>query len=157
MAADRQIAANRGNASRSSGPRSQAGKRRASRNSYQHGLSKPATFGRLDRDWIEHFAHAATRGHRTLVTLELGRSAAVAQLDLLRVQQTRAAIVGQLYAAFEKPRSTTSSRRDRRDEISLALLRLKRLDRYEQRAAWARNKALRQICSIARDARTEVS
>jgi hypothetical protein len=40
MASERQIAANRQNARRSSGPRSNAGKRRSSANALRHGLSR---------------------------------------------------------------------------------------------------------------------
>jgi hypothetical protein len=43
MASERQIAANRRNASKSAGPRSQSGKSRASRNAYRHGLSRTST------------------------------------------------------------------------------------------------------------------
>ena len=39
MATERQIAANRLNAGKSTGPRSKAAKKRASRNAYRHGLS----------------------------------------------------------------------------------------------------------------------
>lgn len=39
MASERQIAANRRNARKSTGPRSTAGKNRASRNAYRHGLT----------------------------------------------------------------------------------------------------------------------
>jgi hypothetical protein len=39
MAPDRQIAANRENAKRSTGPRSEAGKARSARNALKHGLS----------------------------------------------------------------------------------------------------------------------
>jgi hypothetical protein len=41
MASERQIAANRQNARKSTGPRSASGKKRASWNAYRHGLSKP--------------------------------------------------------------------------------------------------------------------
>jgi hypothetical protein len=40
MASERQIAANRRNARRSSGPRSSAGKRRSSGDALRHGLSR---------------------------------------------------------------------------------------------------------------------
>jgi hypothetical protein len=43
MASDRQIEANRGNATRSTGPRTEAGKIRSSRNSFCHGLSRQMT------------------------------------------------------------------------------------------------------------------
>ena len=54
MASERQIAANRRNARKSAGPRSGAGRKRASRNAYRHGLtlsiSSTAAFAKqLDR------------------------------------------------------------------------------------------------------------
>src|ERR1700722_3566152 len=41
MATERQIAANRANAKRSTGPKTAAGKQRSSRNAFRHGLSAP--------------------------------------------------------------------------------------------------------------------
>ena len=43
MASERQLAANRRNARKSTGPRSGAGKTRASRNAYRHGLTLSIT------------------------------------------------------------------------------------------------------------------
>ena len=43
MASERQIAANRRNARKSTGPRLGAGKNRASRNAYRHGLTLSRT------------------------------------------------------------------------------------------------------------------
>jgi hypothetical protein len=152
MATERQRAANRANAARSGGPRSQAGKRRSSQNSFQHGLSRPITLGAADQDWVERFVRAATKRHRTLVTLEWARSAAMAHLDLLRVRQARAACIKQLNADLERWTSMAVSKTDQHTEIDLALKRLNRLDRYDQRAAWARNKALRLIWAAHREA-----
>jgi hypothetical protein len=41
MASEKQIAANRANAMRSTGPKTRAGKLASSRNAYRHGLSGP--------------------------------------------------------------------------------------------------------------------
>ena len=41
MASQKQIEANRRNARKSTGPRSASGKKRASRNAFSHGLSRP--------------------------------------------------------------------------------------------------------------------
>ena len=41
MASERQIAANRRNAQKSTGPTSGSGKKRSSKNAYRHGLSLP--------------------------------------------------------------------------------------------------------------------
>ena len=43
MATDRQVQANRANAKRSSGPRSERGKRAVALNAIKHGLSMPLT------------------------------------------------------------------------------------------------------------------
>jgi hypothetical protein len=49
MATERQIAANRANAQRSTGPRTAAGKMKSSRNAFRHGLSGPV---RLNPDTV---------------------------------------------------------------------------------------------------------
>jgi len=86
------------------------------------------------------------RGLRTVVTLELARSAARAHLDLLRIRKVRAASVQQLNINFEKWLSAGGSSMDqKRNMTHIALLRLNRIDRYERRAAWRRDKALRAI------------
>jgi len=41
MASEKQIAANRANAKKSTGPRTPAGRAKSSRNAYRHGLSVP--------------------------------------------------------------------------------------------------------------------
>lgn len=59
MASNRQIEANRGNAARSTGPKSKEGKLRSSRNSFRHGLSRPMTAdggGELRTEAPETFA-----------------------------------------------------------------------------------------------------
>ncbi len=86
--------------------------------------------------------------------MRLSRAAAVAQLDILRVRQARAASLKQLNAALENRQSMAGPNKERRDEIRLTLLRLSRLDRYAQRAAWARNKALRQMWAEGGPGRT---
>ena len=53
MASEKQIAANRANAKRSTGPKTLVGKMASSRNAYRHGLSEPlrpdpATSARID-------------------------------------------------------------------------------------------------------------
>ena len=45
MTSNRQIEANRGNAKRSTGPKTEEGKTRSSRNSLCHGLSRPMESG----------------------------------------------------------------------------------------------------------------
>ena len=77
MATERQIAANRRNAVKSTGPRFSAGKRRARRNSYRHGLS----------------VAAAGRPEQVAMILEQARSVAQAQLELIQIRRMRASLI----------------------------------------------------------------
>ena len=103
MATERQIAANRRNAHRSTGPKSRVGKKRASRNAYRYGLS--IEYG-LDEDAeaLEQLARKiADDGHP--FNLELARTLGRAQLDLDRIRaltvgiMNRVAILGTLEPA----------------------------------------------------------
>jgi hypothetical protein len=71
MATERQIAANRRNAVKSTGPRSSAGKRRARRNSYRHGLSVAAA-GRPEQ--VERLARKIAGADGDAMILEQARS-----------------------------------------------------------------------------------
>ena len=98
MASERQIAANRLNARKSTGPRSRAGKRRASRNAYRHGLAssrKPdaATAGKLDQ-----LARQIAGDSNSEIILELARSAAEAEFDLARVRLAWVALINRVSA-----------------------------------------------------------
>ena len=85
MASERQIAANRENARRSSGPRSSAGKRRSSGNALRHGLSRVIN-DRGGAD-IEALARLLVGANEDEETLEHARSAVRAQLDLHRIRE----------------------------------------------------------------------
>jgi hypothetical protein len=93
VASERQVAANRRNAQKSTGPRSAAGKKRASRNAYRHGLT--AGVG-PSGEWagrIESLAHEIAGAGADPVVLELGRAAARAECRLAEIRRVRAALV----------------------------------------------------------------
>jgi hypothetical protein len=87
MASERQIAANRQNARRSSGPRSNTGKRRSSGNVLRHGLSRLIN-DRGGAD-IEALARLLVGAHADEATLEQARSVVRAQLDLHRIREVK--------------------------------------------------------------------
>ena len=70
MATERQIAANRRNAGNSTGPRSSGGKKRASRNSYRHGLAAAVTTTEEDAKRIERLARRIAGDTADFVILE---------------------------------------------------------------------------------------
>jgi hypothetical protein len=104
MSSERQIAANRRNAQKSTGPRSAAGKQRASANAYRHGFAagighcdKSAQIERLALDMI-----GAATGSFDAATdaeiLEFGRVAAKAELDIAYLRRAKAATMNSLMA-----------------------------------------------------------
>jgi hypothetical protein len=90
MATERQIAANRRNAVKSTGPRSSAGKRRARRNSYRHGLSVAATGS---PEQVEKLARKIAGAGADAMVLEQARTVAQAQLDLTQIRRMRASLI----------------------------------------------------------------
>ena len=98
MATERQIAANRRNASKSTGPRSSAAKKRSSQNAYRHGLtlslsSSPAFAKRLDER-----ARKIAGNSKSEIVLQYARTAAQAEFDLACVRQVRVALIDRVWA-----------------------------------------------------------
>jgi hypothetical protein len=92
MASERQIAANRANARKSTGPRSDSGKTRASRNALKHGLNTPMSGAAVTRE-IEVLAHQIAGDREDRARMAAARDAAEAQLDLARVQRVGVAFI----------------------------------------------------------------
>jgi hypothetical protein len=93
MASERQIAANRRNAQKSTGPRRSAAKKRTSQNAYRHGLTvsplaNPALAKRLDK-----LARLIAGDSKSEIVLDHARAAAQAELDLARVRQVKIALI----------------------------------------------------------------
>ena len=93
MATERQIAANRRNAAKSTGPRTSAGKRRIRRNSFRHGLSVGAA-GRLEStEHVENQARKIAGAGADTLMLEQARSMVQAQLDLIQIRRMKASLI----------------------------------------------------------------
>lgn len=92
MASERQIAANRRNARKSSGPRSASGKKRSSQNAFRHGLSKPLSGAEYTRE-LEALARQMVGGGDDRFAVELARRAAQADLELARVRQLKTDLI----------------------------------------------------------------
>jgi hypothetical protein len=107
VASARQIAANRRDARKSTGPRSAAGKKRASRNAYRHGLAAGVGHCGTYAVQIETLALAiigAATGWRAAATdaeiLEFGRLAAKAELDIAYIRGLKATRMNALLTAI---------------------------------------------------------
>jgi hypothetical protein len=93
MASERQIAANRRNARKSAGPRSGAGKKRASRNAYRHGLTLNITSTAVFAKQLDKLVREIAGDTEDAMLLERARAIAQAELDLARVRRVKVALI----------------------------------------------------------------
>jgi hypothetical protein len=175
MATERQITANRRNARRSTGPRSRAGKKRASRNSYRHGLSSGVATSAEFAKHVESLARKIAGCGVDAVSLEVARAVARAEFELAQIRRVRVALIARMaeFGELEVPdplrtcrdviRSLTSIDRGRpcdlptppsvpstepersAEAVRRALPELLKLDRYERRATARRDRATRHL------------
>jgi hypothetical protein len=93
MASERQIAANRRNARKSTGPRSGAGRKRASRNAYRHGLTLNITSTAAVAKQLDNLVREIGGDSEDAIVLERARAIAQAELDLARVRRAKVALI----------------------------------------------------------------
>ena len=98
VATERQIAANRRNARKSTGPRSSAAKKRTSRNAYRHGLTLSLTSSAVFAKRLDKLARKIAGDSKDEIILEHARAAAQAALDLARVRQVKIALIERVSA-----------------------------------------------------------
>ncbi len=170
MASERQIAANRRNARKSAGPRSGAGKKRASRNAYRHGLTLNITSTAVFAKQLDKLVREIAGDTEDAMLLERARAIAQAELDLARVRRVKVALIERASAfgeldpptltvtqmirllnAFDRGRpivpkslATMPSQEPYRsaEAVRRVLPELRKLDRYEHRAAVRRDRAV---------------
>jgi len=123
MVSERQRAANRANAKRSTGPKTVAGKLRSSRNALTHGLSASPPHAENSEAFCSPESCKGKRQH------EPGSELAQTQSTLSHIRLIRANLIA---AVLEEP----SAR---------AIKRLKALDRYERAALRKRRKAMNNL------------
>src|SRR5205814_10559558 len=95
MASQRQIAANRKNALRSTGPRTTTGKQRASGNAYRHGLSIPSDEEETSES-LESLVRRIASNSTDQDLLRFARIAARAHMDLIRIRQIKRDMIGRI-------------------------------------------------------------
>ena len=130
MATEKQIAANRANAQKSTGPKTAAGRLKSSRNAYRHGLSLPLHLDIAASAKADAIARALADDQAGKEKLAAAAEVARAQLELLRIRATRAELVAQVDLAS-----------DDFDQLK----RLAALDRYERLAATKRRRASHKL------------
>jgi hypothetical protein len=96
MATERQIAANRANAKKSTGPKTAAGRLRSSRNAFRHGLSLPLRLDTATSKKADAIARLLTRDQADAEQLTAATEVAQAQLELLRIRAVRAKLMAEV-------------------------------------------------------------
>ena len=175
MASERQIAANRRNARKSTGPRLGAGKKRASRNAYRHGLTLSITSTAAFAKQLDKLAREIAGDTEDPILLEHARTIAQSELDLARVRRAKVALIERActFGELEPPQvlssvtqiirlvnaldrgrlilpkpvdssATMPSQEPYRsaEAVRRVLPELRKLDRYERRAAVRRHQAV---------------
>jgi hypothetical protein len=174
MASERQIAANRRNARKSTGPHSGAGRKRASRNAYRHGLTLNIASSAAFAKQLDKLVRKIAGDTKDAITLERAREIAQAELELARVRRAKLALIerARAFGELDPPQLTVtqmirilkafdrggrlivakpidalatmpSQEPDRSAEaIRRVVPELRKLDRYERRAAAQRERAV---------------
>jgi hypothetical protein len=130
LATEKQIAANRANAKRSTGPKTLAGKLKSSRNAYRHGLSGPVQLDPAALAKIGAIALALAGKDANEDQLALAADFARAQLELVLIRS----------------RCTELMEKIELDDInSQELRRIAALDRYERYCLTRRRRAAHEL------------
>jgi len=98
VATERQIAANRRNARRSTGARSKAGKIRASRNAYRHGLSSSIGSSAAFAKKLQQLARRIAGDAKDQLSLQHALTIAEADLELARIRRAKVALIQRVRA-----------------------------------------------------------
>ena len=97
VASERQTAANRRNAQKSTGPRSAGGKRRARRNAYRHGLGAADPLFGSGEEELEAFARSIAGDHAGLLALIAARDVARAEFQLAKIWRVKVALINRVW------------------------------------------------------------
>ena len=142
MATEKQIAANRANAKRSTGPRTLAGKTISSRNAYRHGLSGSLRLDPLTSAKIDVIAVAVAGKEVSEDRLTSATEFTQAQFELLRIRSQRAAMWALIQPSYGDQQE---------------LRRMAALDRYERYCFSKRRRAARKLTFPSCNEGVEVS
>jgi hypothetical protein len=135
MTADRKAVSNRKNAQRSTGPRSELGRRHSRRNALRHGLAIAIGSDLSFHEDIDVLAMALMGSRREQNVGEFARQVAEAEMDLLRIRKLRASRFNAVFGGLEA----------RLQDHSQLNEELAKLERYERRAYSRRKSALRAM------------
>jgi hypothetical protein len=135
MTSDRKIQSNRKNAQKSTGPRSEAGRRRSRRNALRHGLAVAIGSDLSFSEDIKRLALTLAGVASGQNIGEFAHQAAEAEIDLLRIRKLRAS---RFDAVLGNPETALGDHSEFNEELA-------KLERYERRAFSRRKRAFQAM------------
>jgi hypothetical protein len=132
MTSERKATSNRKNAQKSTGPRSELGRRHSRRNALHHGLAIAIESDPSFSKDIEALATTLMNGSGGQAVGEFARQVAEAEIDLLRIRKLRASLFN---TACGKPEPKLKDQSELDESLA-------KLERYERRAFSRRKRAL---------------
>ena len=135
MTSERKIAANRNNAKKSTGPRSEGGRAVSRYNAVRHGLAASIGNESPSGGEMEDLAKVLSSAGGLQGVGGVAREAAEAQLDLLRIRKIRVSLYEAIFFADAVAADRLAELNDK----------LAKLERYERRAFSRRKRALRLL------------
>lgn len=152
MASERQLRANRANASRSTGPRSRGGKQRACKNATRHGLSVDLR-GRHG-ETIELLARELVDDEVGIRRRESARSLAYALLELERVRRTKLSLIERILSVGRLRRSYVLTQID---PIIFTRREMEQIDRAMSRNRMPRLRRVKAPAPLPEDHPTRIA
>src|SRR5437016_3955619 len=123
MTTTRKIAANRTNAKASTGPRTARGKSKSAQNARRHGLSLPLSADPLRAAQARNLAHEIAGKSANAEIPQAIRRFAEAQIELVRVRQTRQEVFGKqsLFEGIEELKTNPKKAKELIEKLSDAI------------------------------------
>jgi hypothetical protein len=144
MTSEAKAAANRRNAKRSTGPRTAAGKARASRNAFRHGMSIPMSTDLMNVLEVSEYFRLLMSDFDG-ADREQAVRAAEGQAELLRVRRIKTELINREAMRCRERDTSSSIEECVATAFDCKAKILESLDRYERRALSKRRRSLRKL------------
>jgi hypothetical protein len=149
MASEKQIAANRRNALKSTGPKSADGKLRSSRNAYRHGLSVRLPLTEEMRAGLEELVRALVDDPLVPLSVDDAERVALTELEIQRARDAKNALIMARFRQAQREHSDGSAEPSGEPKLLECVVEvlpdLQKIDRYQRRPAGTQHRICQRI------------